>query len=112
MIEQIAPGLWHWSAKHEHTHGQAHSYYLEREGVLIDPMIPARRGSSGSSEHGAPQHVLMTNRHHDRDAWRLARRLRLRQSIACAAACTSSQVAAPVEPFDFGDELPGGVDCL
>ena len=47
-MAQIAPGLWHWSTKHEHTHSLAHSYYLEREGILIDPMTPPE-GPSGSS---------------------------------------------------------------
>ena len=106
-MEQIASGLWHWSAKHEHTHGQAHSYYLEREGVLIDPMTPPE-GAEWFEQHGAPQHVLMTNRHHDRHAWRL--RERFRCEIHCVrGGLHELEGRGPVTPFDFGDELPGGV---
>ncbi len=54
-----------------------------------------------------PEHVLLTNRHHDRDAWRL------REAFGCAVHCIRNGVRelegrGPVEAFDFGDELPGG----
>lgn len=106
-MQEIAPGLWHWSAEHEHTHGQAHSYYLQAERVVIDPMIPTE-GIDWFEQAGAPHHVLMTNRHHDRHAWDLHRR------YGCEVHCVRNGLHAltgrgPVTPFDFGDELPGGV---
>ena len=56
----------------------------------------------------APEHVLMTNRHHDRHAWRL------RDAFGCSVHCIRNGLhelagRGPVEAFDFGDELPGGV---
>jgi hypothetical protein len=52
--------------------------------------------------------VLLSNRHHDRDSWRL------HEAFGCSVHCVRNGLyelagRGPVEPFDFGDELPGGV---
>ena len=106
-MREIAPGLWHWTARHQRIQMDVSSYYLLAEGVLIDPLIPAE-GLSWFEVHGAPEHVLLTNRHHDRHAWQL------RDAFGCTVHCVRSGLheldgRGPVEPFDFGDELPGGV---
>jgi hypothetical protein len=106
-MNEIAPGLWHWTARHGHISSEVSSYYLLSERVLIDPMIPAE-GVEWFEENGAPEHVLLTNRHHDRHSWRL------REAFGCTVHCVRNGLyelegRGPVEPFDFGDELPGGV---
>jgi hypothetical protein len=106
-VDEIAPGLWHWTARHDHIHSYVSSYYLIESGVLFDPMVP-REGLEWFEERGAPQHVLLSNRHHDRHSWRL------REAFGCTIHCISNGVyefegRGPVEPFEFGDELPGGV---
>jgi hypothetical protein len=106
-VREISPGLWHWTARHDHIGAQVGSTYLAAERVLIDPMVPAE-GLDWFREHGAPEQILLTNRHHDRHAWRL------REEFGCSVHCIRNGVyeldgRGPVEPFDFGDELPGGV---
>ncbi len=106
MIE-IAPGLWHWTARRESIGMDVSSYYLESERVLIDPMIPPG-GLDWLEQHGAPEHAILTNRHHDRDSWRL------RDTFGCTVHCISNGVyeldgRGPVEAFEFGDQLPGGI---
>jgi hypothetical protein len=106
-MQEIAPGLWHWTARHEHIHMDVSSYYLLGERVLIDAMVPAE-GLEWFELHGPPEHVLLTNRHHDRHAWRL------REAFGCTVHCIRNGLhelegRGAVEPFDFGDELPGGV---
>jgi hypothetical protein len=106
-MNEIAPGLWHWTARHAHIGSEVSSYYLLSERVLIDPMLPAE-GIEWFEQNGAPEHVLLTNRHHDRDSWRL------REAFGCSVHCVRNGLyelegRGPVEPFDFGDELPGGV---
>ena len=105
-MNEIAPDLWHWTARHEHIGSEVSSYYLLSERVLIDPMLPPG-GIEWLVEHGPPEHVLLTNRHHDRHSWRL------RDAFDCTVHCVRNGVyelegRGPVEPFDFGDELPGG----
>ena len=106
-MNEIAPGLWHWTAEHRHISWEVSSYYLLSERVLIDPMLPAE-GLEWFEQNGAPEHVLLSNRHHDRDSWRL------RDAFGCEVHCIRNGLyelegRGPVEPFDFGDELPGGV---
>jgi hypothetical protein len=106
-VQEIAPGLWHWTARHETIHIDVSSYYLPAERVIIDPMVPAE-GLEWFEDHGAPEHVLMTNRHHDRHAWRL------REAFGCTVHCVRNGLhevegRGPVEAFDFGAQLPGGV---
>ena len=106
-MQEIAPGLWHWSVRHEHIGIDVSSYYLQRERVVIDPMIPPA-GPRWFDDHGEPAHALLTNRHHDRHAWRL------HQLFGTTVHCVRSGLhelegRGPVESFDFGDELPGGV---
>ena len=105
-MQEISPGIWHWTARHERIGADVSSYYLTSEHVLLDPMIPAE-GMEWLEEHGPPEHVLLTNRHHDRQAWQLQER------FGCAVHCIRNGVhelegRGRVEPFDFGDELPGG----
>ncbi|HLY48407.1 MAG TPA: hypothetical protein VKR21_04360 [Solirubrobacteraceae bacterium] len=106
-MREIAPGLWHWTARHEHIGTDVSSYYLERERVLLDPMLPSE-DVEWFEERGAPEHVLLTNRHHDRHSWDF------RERFGTAVHCIRNGLyelkgRGRVEAFDFGDELPGGV---
>ncbi|HTX31773.1 MAG TPA: hypothetical protein VMD09_10315 [Solirubrobacteraceae bacterium] len=106
-MRENAPGVWHWSARHEHIGTDVSSYFLETERVLLDPMIPPE-GIDWLADHGPPEHILLTNRHHDRQSWEL------RDRFACSVRCVRNGMhelegRGPAEPFDFGDELPGGI---
>ena len=106
-MEEIAPGLWHWKALRQSIGSEVSSYYLLGERVLIDPMIPTE-GLGWFDEHGRPEHLLMTNRHHDRDAWKL------QDAFGCIVHCIRDGLhevvgRGTVESFEFGDVLPGGV---
>jgi hypothetical protein len=107
QMNEIAPGLWHWTAPRESIGMDVSSYYLEAERVLIDPMIPPD-GLEWFEVHGAPVHAILTNRHHDRDAWLL------NETYGTTVHCIRNglyEIAGrgPVEVFDFGDELPGDI---
>ncbi len=106
-MQEIAPGLWHWTARNERIRADVSSYYLERERVAIDAMVPPDV-LEWLREHGPPEHVLLSNRHHDRSAWEL------QAAFGCTVHCIRNGLyelegRGPVEAFDFGDELPGGV---
>jgi hypothetical protein len=107
MMNEIAPGLWHWIARRESIAADVSAYYLEPERVILDPMIPPA-GLEWFDEHAPPEHAILTNRHHDRDAWRL------RDAFGTTVHCIRNGLheldgRGPVEAFDFGDELPGGI---
>jgi hypothetical protein len=105
-MREIAPGLWHWTARHPHIHVDVSSYYLSAERVLLDPLLPPDGLEHFRAE--PPEHVVLSNRHHDRDAWKL------HAAFGCEVHCISNGVyeiedRGPVTPFEFGDELPGGI---
>src|SRR5580704_23004 len=106
-MQEIGSGLWHWTARRASIGSEVSSYYLEAERVMIDPMIPPE-GLDWLEQRGAPEHLLLTNRHHDRDAWRL------HDAFGSTVHCIRNGLyelegRGPVEAFDFGDELPGGI---
>jgi glyoxylase-like metal-dependent hydrolase (beta-lactamase superfamily II) len=105
--KEIAPGLWHWTAPHDRIGVEVSSYYLLPERVVLDPMLPPS-GIDWFEAHQPPEDVLLTNRHHDRHAWELQGR------FGCMVHCPANGMyeiegRGRAEPFDFGDELPGGV---
>ena len=107
-MEEIAPGLWHWTARHPHIGSTVSSYYLEDECVLLDPMFPADGPDWFTARKSIPRHIVLSNRHHDRDAWRL------REAFGCEVHCVANGLhelegRGPVTAFHFGDELPGGI---
>ena len=108
MVDEIAPGLWHWTARHPHIGSTVSSYYLENEGVLLDPMFPPDGPDWFNGRGCAPEHIVLSNRHHDRDSWRL------QETFGCEVHCIANGLheltgRGPVTPFQFGDELPGGI---
>jgi hypothetical protein len=106
-VEEIAPGIWHWTAEHPRWGIVVHSYYLPEERVAIDPFAsPAVLDRL--EELGPPTEVLLSNRHHYRSSGKLAERFGA--TVRCVReGMHEFTKGEAVEPFDFGDELPGGV---
>lgn len=105
-MEEIAPGIWHWSGAHPKIGIEVHSYYLPEEGVVIDPIAPAD-GLDWFAEHGAPAAVLLTNRHHLRSSAAFVERFGA--TVRCVReGMHEFEHGEPVEPFDFDAEpVPG-----
>ena len=84
------------------------SYYLERERVLLDPLFPPDGADWFTARASIPRHIVLSNRHHDRDSWRL------REAFGCEVHCIANGMheldgRGPATAFQFGDELPGGI---
>jgi hypothetical protein len=106
---EISPGLWHWTALHPGIGAEVSSYFLADERVLIDPMVPAE--GLGWFAESPPEHVLLTSRHHDRQAWKFGEEFGCR--IYCGAgALQELQSRGAVEGFAFGDRLPGAITAM
>ena len=39
-MDEILPGVWHWTAEHPNIHQRVSSYYLEDAGAVVDPLLP------------------------------------------------------------------------
>jgi hypothetical protein len=106
-MNEIISGVFHWKVKHPNIGTEVSSYFLQPERVLIDPMKPDE-GLDWFRENGPPEHVLLSNRHHYRDSAAFA------AEFGCTVYASRPGMhefteGQEVEPFDFGDELPGGV---
>lgn len=106
-MQEIAPGIWHWTGVHPRIGIEVHSYYLPAEGVLLDPIAP-QEGLDWFAEHGPPTDVLLTNRHHYRSSALFVERFDVAVH-AVSEGMHEFSAEQRVEPFAFGDELPGGI---
>jgi len=108
-MNEIMPGVLHWKERHPKIGVDVSSYYLVEERALIDPMAPSD-GLEQFRELGEPESVLLSNRHHYRDAGKFV------EAFGCTVYASRPGMHEfsddqPVEPFDYGDELPGGVQA-
>lgn len=109
--KEIAPGLFHWTAVHPAIGMAVSSYYLARERVLIDPLLPDPGGLAWLKSHGPPGHILLTNRLHSRHSAKLV------AAFGCAVWCNRAGMhnMAPelnARPYVPGDRLPGGARAV
>ena len=108
-MQEVLPGVFHWTAIHPNIHVPVSSYWLDRDGVLIDPLVPAEEGLQWFAARPVPPRaVLLSNRLHHRHS------LRFHERFGCTLHCNSRGLHAftdgePVEGFELGDPLPGGI---
>jgi hypothetical protein len=106
-MEEIRPGLLHWTAFHEGIRQDVHSAFHVPSGTLIDPMEPP-----GGLDAIEPARIVLTNRHHYRHSDRF------RDAFGCPVLCHEAGLhefegsGAHVDGFAWGDELAPGVTAL
>lgn len=64
-MNEIAPGIHHWTAFHEGIGANVSSYYIAPAGVVLDPKRP---GGGWEELPGRPEQILLTSGHHVRDS--------------------------------------------
>jgi len=110
VIEEIFSGVHHWTALHKGIGTEVHSYYVPESAALIDPMEPSE-GLDWFEEHGRPERILLTNRHHYRHSDRFVEAFGCR--VLCHRAGLHEFAGGPdVEGFSFGDDVANGVLAL
>jgi hypothetical protein len=109
-LNEIRPGLYHWKAVHPKIQTEVSSYYLADSGTLIDPMLPPG-GTDWFRARGAPQRIILTNRHHYRQSDEI------RGEFGCSVLCHEEGLhefegGPEVDGFRFGDRLAAGITAL
>ena len=97
-MNEIQPGLLHWTAFHQRIGQDVHSYFHVPSGTLLDPMEPL----GGLEALPRPERIVLTNRHHYRHSDR----------FDCPVFCHEAglhEFSGGVEGFAWGDELAPGV---
>jgi hypothetical protein len=106
-MEELLPGIHHWTASHEGIGARVHSYLFTEARAVIDPMVP-EEGLDAIAALGPPERVLLTNRHHYRQAGQYV------EAFGCTVHCHEAGLhefgdGRAVEGFEFGDEVAPGV---
>jgi hypothetical protein len=109
-MDEIQPGLLHWTAFHDGIGQDVHSHFHVPSGTLIDPMEPLG-GLEAVERSGRPQRIVLTNRHHYRHSDQF------REAFGCPVLCHEAGLhefedGREVDGFAFGDELAPGVTAL
>jgi hypothetical protein len=72
-MDDVLPGIRHWTAFRETLGTRVSSYYVEPAGVLIDPMIPEEGGIEAlAALPVGPEQIILTNRRHRRHSSEIA----------------------------------------
>jgi hypothetical protein len=106
-MEQILPGLWHWTAFRDTIGRDVHSYLHEPSGTVLDPMVPP--GGFEALGERRVERIVLTNRHHYRDADAYGER------FGCAVLAHEAglhDLPEHVHGFAFGELLAPGVRAL
>jgi hypothetical protein len=105
-MDEIIPGLLHWTAFRDTIGTDVHSYLHEPSGTVLDAMVPPE-GLDAFGEREI-RRVVLTNRHHYRDAD--AYRDRFGATVHChEAGLHEFRAEQAVQGFAWGDELAPGV---
>lgn len=112
LVQEVLEGVFHWVTPHPRIRSLVSSYWLEPAGVVFDPLVPIEQGLDWFAARDVqPVAVLLSNRHHYRQAGAFAER------FACKIHCNRAGLhefsqGQPVEGFDPGERLAGGVHSL
>jgi hypothetical protein len=107
-MDEIIPGVHHWTALRETIGSRVHSYYVTVARAVIDPMVPDGGLEAIAALGAPPERVLLTNRHHYRHADRYV------EAFGCSVHCHEAGLhefadGREVEGFAFGDEVAPGI---
>jgi glyoxylase-like metal-dependent hydrolase (beta-lactamase superfamily II) len=100
LMEEIAPGVRHWTATHPNLGIDVSAYWLPELRTLLDPIaVP--------DEVEGVQHILLSCRHHVRDS------IDVRERFAATVRAPRTGMHdypddTPIMPYDFGEPLAGG----
>ena len=109
MIEELLPGLTHWSAFHDGISSTVYSSFVLGSGTVIDPMEP-EEGLDALAALAPVRRVVLSNRHHYRHSDRFAERFDC--PILCHEAGLADLEPAQVSGFAFGERLAEDVRAL
>ena len=105
-MEEIARGIYHWTAMHEGIGAPVSSYYIEPAAIVIDPMEP--EDGFGFFDGRNVDRVVLSNRHHYRHSDRFNARLNI-PVLVVEEGLHEVEGRPGVQAYAFGDEVATGV---
>ena len=104
-IREVAPGILHWTAHRTTIGSDVSSYYALAPRVVLDPMLPADGLEWFEGGGQGPRAVVLSNRHHVRDAASFVERFGCAVHVSEHGLHELEGVPVRVQPFAFGDVL-------
>jgi glyoxylase-like metal-dependent hydrolase (beta-lactamase superfamily II) len=105
-VEELLPGVFHWSAPHPRIKFQVHSHWIPAAGVVFDPIEPL---DGVPRLEPAPSHIVLSCRLHSRDSHRFADAFGGVTILVPEAGLRAFEGEERIEPYSPGDELASGV---
>jgi hypothetical protein len=108
-IEEVIPGVHHWTQMHPNIKTRVHSHYVAGSGTVIDPLVPDE-GIEWFDDRGV-QRVVLSNRHHLRHSEQFADRFGC-PILAAAVGLHQFEDGPDVDGFAYGDRVADDVLAL
>jgi glyoxylase-like metal-dependent hydrolase (beta-lactamase superfamily II) len=110
-MDEILPGVWHWSTEHEGLGVPVSSYYVEPAGAVIDPRVPGEGLEAAFEDLARPQQVILTTGLHARHAAEFA------EAFDCAIRASDAAVERragdpEMTPYSEGEEVAPGITTI
>jgi glyoxylase-like metal-dependent hydrolase (beta-lactamase superfamily II) len=111
-MQEIAPGVHHWTAHHPDIGMRVSCHYIEPAGIVLDPLEPEDGWGFFDALDRPPRQVVLTSCLH----WRHSDRFRERCGATIRAPAPGLHrwegTDREAEPYDVGDEIAPGVVAL
>ncbi|MDQ3850549.1 MAG: hypothetical protein M3296_08050 [Actinomycetota bacterium] len=109
-MQEILPGLFHWTTFHDGIHARVGSHYVEPAGALIDPRVPDD-GFDAFAGLARPQQVVLTSGLHARHADRFS------DAFGCVIRASPEALERlggelDAQLYTGGDEVAPGVTAI
>jgi hypothetical protein len=111
-MNEIAPGIFHWTAPHPRIKMDVASYYVADSSTVLDPMVPPGAGLDWFRDGREPQRIVLTNRHHHRDAQQWVDAFGLGPVLVPESGLHEYEDKdLEVQGYQVGDEIAPGIVC-
>ena len=109
-MQEILPGLWHWTTFHDGIRARVGSHYVEPAGAVVDPRVPDD-GLEAFAGRATPQQVVLTSGLHTRHADRFAK------AFGCTIRASPEALERrggdlDAQIYTAGDEVAPGVTAI
>lgn len=110
-MDEIAPGILHWTTFHEGIGQTVHSHLHTPSGAIFDPRLP-EGGVEALADAVLPQVILLSNRHHVRHAADVSEAYGVPIKVHESGLHAFDGDEVDVTGFAYGEEVATGVKAL
>jgi hypothetical protein len=112
-MDELLPGIWHWTTFRETIGMDVSSYWVEPAGIVIDPMAPPDVGLEWFEDREVrPQQVVLTIGLHWRESDEFTERFGIPVRAPAAALERYAGTDRQAERYEWGDEVAPGVTAV